>query len=251
MAAARCLWMTKGSTRHVVCMMGCVSVTESRSAPGVLPSSPRATRHRGGAWRDPRLLVGVVLIAASGLAGAVVLSGDETVDVWAARTGASAGEPVAVDTLVRREVRFADQADANRYVSADQPFPAGATFVRDVGAGELVPRAAVTTDAAAPVLEVPLRVTGEAVPSSVRTGSRVDVWVTPGPEAALEGGADARTARIVLEDVAVLAVSRAGSALGPAAERQVIVGLEETREAELADALGEMATGSVVLVRRP
>ncbi len=71
-------------------MMGCVSVTESRTgrtAPGVLPSSPRATRHRGGAWRDPRLLVGIVLIAASGLTGAVVLGGEETVDVWAARVG--------------------------------------------------------------------------------------------------------------------------------------------------------------------
>ncbi len=156
-----------------------------------------------------------------------------------------------VDAVVRREVRFADQADADRYVSAARPLPGGAVFVRDVGPGELVPRAAISTEPSAPVLEVPLRVADEAVPASVRTGSRVDVWVTPGPDAALSGNADAGTAVVVLEDVSVLAVSRDGSALGPAAERQVIVGLEQSREAELADALGEMATGSVVLVRRP
>ncbi len=232
--------------------MGCVSVTESRTgrtAPGVLPSSPRATRHRGGVWRDPRLLVGVVLIAASGLAGAVVLGGEETVDVWAVRSAATAGEPVTVDALVRHEVRFADQSDADRYVSAAQPLAGGAVFVRDVGPGELVPRAAISTEPSTPVLEVPLRVAGEAVPASVRTGSRVDVWVTPSPEGALSE--DAGAAVVVLEDVSVLAVSRDGSALGPAAERQVIVGLEQSREGELAEALGEMATGSVVLVRRP
>ncbi len=192
-----------------------------------------------------------MLITASGLAGAVVLRDEETVEVWASRSVMAAGEPVRADMVVRREVRFADQTDADRYLSARQPFPGGARLVRDVGEGELVPRSAVTTQVGAPLLQVPLRVAGEAVPVSVRTGSRVDVWVAPGPESAMSQEAAAGRARVVLEDVGVLAVSRGGSALGPSAERQVIVGLEESREGELAEALGEMATGSVVLVRRP
>jgi hypothetical protein len=49
----------------------------------------------------------------------------------------------------------------------------------------------------------------------------------------------------------VLAVSRGGGALGAAAERQVIVGLDQSQESDLAPALADMAVGGVVLVRKP
>ena len=226
-----------------------MSLTETR-ATEPFPGSPRATRHRGSAWRDPRLLVGVVLVAGSALVGATLLSGEETVDVWATRDALTAGEPVRADGLVRREVRFADQADADRYLTADQPLPTGASLTRDVGAGELLPRAAVAPDRTSPVVEVPLRVAGEAVPLTVRAGSVVDVWVTPDP--ALAAADDtAGPARLVLEDVRVLAVSRGGGALGASAERQVIVGLDASQERGLAGALGDLARGEVVLVRTP
>ena len=229
-------------------MMGPVSLTDSRATE--LPASPRATRHRASAWRDPRLLVGVVLVAGSGLLGATLLTGDETVAVWAARDALAAGEPVQTDGLVRREVRFSDQADADRYVSAGDPFPAGATLSRDVGAGELLPRAAIAPGAEAPAVEVPLRVAGEAVPQTVRTGSVVDVWVAPSPDRAAATAPD-EPAELVLSEVRVLSVSRGGGALGATAERQVIVGLDEAQERGLADALAVMAGGDVVLVRKP
>lgn len=255
-----------GSTPGELSMMGAVSLTDNlgnrgdrarggaRDAdtpPDRLPASPRATRHRGRVWRDPRLLVGVVLVAASGLAGALVLTGDETVEVWAVRDGLTAGEPVRPDALVRREVRFADQADADRYLAADQPFPPDATLARDVGTGELLPRSALAEGPAPRLVEVPLRVASEAVPATVRTGSVVDVWVTPGPESALAGDGDPPEARVALSDVRVLAVSRGGTALGPAAERQVIVGVDAAQQRDLAAALADMAAGSVVLVRQP
>jgi Flp pilus assembly protein CpaB len=225
-----------------------VSLTDRRATE--LSASPRATRHRVSAWRDPRLLVGVVLVAGSGLLGATLLSDDATVAVWATRDAVAAGEPVRADALVRREVRFADQADADRYVSAGDPLPGGATLSRDVGRGELLPRAAIAPDPEAPAVEVPLRVAVEALPATVRTGSVVDVWVTPSPDRATATGPEP-AAQLVLRDVRVLAVSRGGGALGAAAERQVIVGLDETEEVDLAGALADMARGDVVLVRRP
>ena len=226
--------------------MGRMTVTDSRT----LPASPRATRHRGGVWRDPRLLVGVVVVAASGLAGAMLLTGEETVDVWAARADLSAGQRVGLDALERREVRFADQADADRYVSADHQLTAGATLARDVGAGELLPRGALLVGERPAVLEVPLTVPGESVPATVRPGSLVDVWVAPGPEGALDGEATTRAA-LVLEAVPVVSLSRGGTALGPAAARQVIVGVEPSQEAGLPEALARLSSGDVVLVRRP
>jgi Flp pilus assembly protein CpaB len=226
-----------------------VSLTETR-ATAPLPGSPRATRHRGSAWRDPRLLVGVVLVAGSALVGATLLSGEATVDVWATRDALTAGEPVRAGGLVRREVRFADQADADRYLTADQPLPVGASLARDVGAGELLPRAAVAPDQPTTVVEVPLRVPGEAVPLTVRAGSVVDVWVTPDPALAPADDA-AGPAELVLEGVRVLAVARGGGALGASAERQVIVGLDAAQERGLAAALGDLARGEVVLVRTP
>lgn len=229
-------------------MMVPVSLTETRATE--LPASPRATRHRASAWRDPRLLVGVVLVAGSGLLGATLLAGDATVAVWATRDALAEGEPVRADALVRREVRFSDQSDADRYLAAADTLPGGATLSRDVGAGELLPRAAIAQDQEAPVVELPLRVAAEAVPATVRTGSVVDVWVTPSPDRAATIDGDA-AARLVLSDVRVLAVSRGGGALGAAAERQVIVGLDQAQEPELAGALAEMAAGDVVLVRKP
>jgi hypothetical protein len=227
-------------------MMGRMTLTDSRT----LPASPRAERHRAGVWRDPRLLVGIVLVAASGLAGALLLTGDETVDVWAVRADLTAGQPVERAVLEPREVRFADQADADRYVSADQPLPRDVTLGRDVGAGELLPRSSLVTGEPAELLEVPLTVPGESVPTTIRPGSVVDVWAAPGPERALsdEGGSEAS---LVLEDVLVVSVSRGATALGPATARQVIVGVESADEGALPEALARLANGSVVLVRQP
>jgi hypothetical protein len=231
-----------------------VSLSTDPRARGVeVPGSPPATRHRARFWTDPRLAVGVALVAVSALLGATLLGGaDATVGVWAARVALTDGQPLSAEDLVRREVRFADQADADRYVSADAAPPAGTVLARDVGAGELVPRAALGAPDRAAVVEVPLSVPADAVPATLRPGSVVDVWVTPDPAltSGTAGGEGAESA-LVLGRVPVLSVARAGGALGPSASRQVIVGVEPGQEDALPAALAQLARGSVVLVRRP
>ena len=108
-------------------------------------------------------------------------------------------------------------------------------------------------DGAQALLEVPLTVAAEAVPATVRAGSVVDVWVTPDPDLTLPGTGETAEGDSVLvfASVRVVAVSRAGGALGPAATRQVIVGLEPGEEATLPQALGRLARGDAVLVRTP
>ena len=206
------------------------------------------------------MAVGVILVAGCALLGAMLLGGsDDTVGVWAARRAMNAGESVSAEDLVRRDVRFADQHDADAYLSADTPLPSGATLARAVGAGEMVPRGALGAAGSQALTEVPLSVDSEAVPSTLRVGAVVDVWVTPDRAADASGppdgsggsdgsdGSDAPRSVLVFDDVAVLSVPRSGSSLGPTATRQVIVGVGEDQQSRLSTSLAALAGGSVLL----
>jgi hypothetical protein len=196
------------------------------------------------------LFVGVAIVAASALVGAMLLRGDDTgARVWAARTPLAEGQTVTQDDLVRRVVGFTEQADANRYLTGDQPLPEDATLTREVGEGELLPRTAVVTGAEAGLVRVPLAVLPEAVPATTGVGSIVDVWVVPDP-AAVSGRtvhpAEEEAVR-VLSGVPVLHMSRGSGPLGASAVRQVVVGLGPDRQEVLPGALAAIAAGSVVL----
>lgn len=205
------------------------------------PLSPAADRSLRPRWRDPRLVVGIAVVAACALLGANFLGGaDDTVGVWAARGPMSAGQSLTAADLVRREVRFADQADADAYLSSDAAPPEGATLDRAVGTGELVPRGALGAAGTGSLTEVPLSVDAAAVPSTLRVGTVVDVWVTP-------DGPGAPRSTLVFDDVAVVSVPRPSTSLGPSATRQVIVGIGADQEPRLPTALAALAGGTVLL----
>jgi hypothetical protein len=212
--------------------------------PPLLPESSAARRLRPGRWRDPRLWLGLVLVAASVVAGARLLAAaDDTVGVWAVVRDVGAGAPLTREALVVRQVRFTDAATAAGYLRADRPVPAGAVVSRDLAAGELVPRATVGTGTGA-AFEVPVVVDDAGAPEDLRAGDVVDVWVAP-PEGT-DGG---RPATRVLTHVPVVAATRSSGPFGDAAARQVLLGLEHDSAALLGPVLGQTATGSVVLVR--
>src|SRR6185436_1849467 len=57
-----------------------------------ISDTPAARRAAAPGWRDPRLWIGVAIVAASVLVGALVLgSSDDTVPVWAAGDEMGAG----------------------------------------------------------------------------------------------------------------------------------------------------------------
>jgi hypothetical protein len=214
--------------------------------------SPQATRARARAWRDPRLVIGIALVAGSVLLGGILVGrADDTVVVWAARADLREGQPVRAADLVRSRVRFADLASADRYLSADTGAPDHATLVRDVAAGELVPRAALSGSRPASLTEVPLSVDAGDVPATVGEGSVVDVWVSPDPgDPTAAAAAGKQAAVLVFDDVSVVAAPHSGTSLGPSASRQVIVGLDGRQQAALPKALAELAAGRVVVTRK-
>ncbi|HEY9565521.1 MAG TPA: hypothetical protein VIR30_17270, partial [Nocardioides sp.] len=85
---------------------------------------PLAARARSAGWRDPRLWIGVALVAASVLIGARVLgSADDMTEVWALKDDLAAGQQVGTEDLEPTRVRFDDDQDARDYVLVEDGLP--------------------------------------------------------------------------------------------------------------------------------
>jgi len=226
-----------------------MTTTRSTAAPaasGTIPV-PAATRGSTRGWRDPRLAAGIVIVAVCVLLGSRILAGaDDTVAVWSARHDLTAGSVLARSDLEPVRVRLTG-ASAGRYLPAGSPLVPGSRVAHDLAAGELLARSAVASGTSRRLVEVPLSVAPDDLPASVHRGATVDVWVTP---KVVPAGEDRPRARLALEGVVVVGVPHGGDSLAPRTTQQVIVGVEPGASADLADALGQLADGRVVLTRR-
>ncbi|UOE44541.1 hypothetical protein [Agromyces larvae] len=146
---------------------------------------PRRPDHDRGAVRlDPRLLIGMVVVAGSVLGVWALVSGlDASTEVYAVRETVTPGTELTADDLEVRSVRLGAPADTGRYLAADDLPDGGLVVLRTIGAGELVPVSAVGDRADADVASVVV-VTRGLLPEGVAAGARVDVWSS----AALEHG---------------------------------------------------------------
>ena len=187
-------------------------------------SAPAATRTRTPGWRDPRLWVGVVVVAGSVLLGArVVGAADDTVTVWAAAAELPAGAPLQPDDLVATRVRFADEADLAAYLPTSQELPADAVLGRSVGAGELVPGAALGAGGDTDLLQLAVAVEPEQLAGAVAAGSRVNVYLVA------RGGGDRGhdSGEPVLEDVVVLDAAAADDGYAASGLRRLVLAVPE------------------------
>src|ERR1700712_4092811 len=99
-------------------------------------AAPKAQRSRQPGWRNPRLLLGLLLVAASVVVGArLMAAADDTVGVWAVARDLPAGATLESDDVQRRQVRFPDAATADGYLAASDDLPSAATLNRPVAAG--------------------------------------------------------------------------------------------------------------------
>ncbi|MFN8194405.1 MAG: hypothetical protein U0R80_08995 [Nocardioidaceae bacterium] len=207
---------------------------------------PPAVRARRPGWRDPRLWLGVAIVAASVVAGARLLARADDLDaVWAVTDRHAAGDVLTPDDLVARRVRFDDAADRERYLLTEERLPDGMRLERDVGPGELLPRAALgAADADTGLLTVPIGLPALSVPPDVHAGSRVDVWVTT------ENDAGRQVARPRLRDVVVISAPPATDGFGAAGDRQLVLGVAEDQEDELGAVLAAVGEAPITVVGR-
>ena len=225
------------TNRHVSRMMAWVSTHLGNT------DAPVAARAKVAGWRDPRLWIGVALVASSVLVGARVVGGaDESVEVWTARTDLAQGQQVQEDDLVATQVRL---DSTTLYVRADRPFPDTSTLGRAVDAGELLPRSVLgAADEARD--RVPLSIPPGGMEDGIRRGQLVDVWVSRS-ETATSG--ETVTPRKLFDDVLVLEVPEADSSLGATGNRQVLIGVSDASETDIGRVLGASRDGRVQITR--
>lgn len=203
------------------------------------PSVP-AQRNRRARWKDGRLVLGVLLVAVTALAGAKLLSAaDDTTTIWAAKEDLPAGAKLTGDNLTTARVRFTNSEDAGRYVAADAELK-GLIVTRAVDAGEFVPRDAAVSQADNDRTELPLSIATGRLPSDTAAGDDVDIWVVP------KDG----SAKLFWASVRVLQVDAVKGVAGGSARRQVLIGLAPRDLTRLPAGLSAMSTGEPVLVRR-
>jgi hypothetical protein len=140
-------------------------------------ASPAATRLSLPRWLDARLVLGLLLVLLSVVAGArVFASADHLTGVYAAAHDLTPGERITSGDLTVTQVRIT--GDAGRYVAAGS-VPVGYVVTRMVGAGELVPTGALAASPAKPMRLVTVPVQSGHLPSDLGHGDLVDVYLTP------------------------------------------------------------------------
>lgn len=221
-------------------------VSTNFGVPG-LATPPSATRVSTPGWRDPRLWIGVAIVAVSVIIGARVLAAaDDTVGVWVVSDDVGAGSEVSPDDLEVRRIRFADPTDLDRYLLATESIPSDVRLTRGVGAGELLPRAALGSARDADTVEVPIAVEDEQIPGSVSAGSIVTVYVI-----SLDGGTgDQRPGSgAVLTDVTVVDAPAVEDNFGTSGKRRVVLAVPREQVDDFFAELGAADPATITVVR--
>lgn len=206
------------------------------------PASPVGARLRRPGWRDPKLLVGMLMIAGAVVLGAWAVSAAEaSTPVYVARQELTPGEQLDAEHVAVARVRLG-AAEADRYLPATDPLPADVVAVRAVGDGELLPRAAVAATTDLDVRPVAVPVT-EPPSAGVAEGALVDVWVTPEAD---EGEAPAP--RLLAERLTVAEVARPTTGFAVGSETVVHVLVPTDALPDVLGALADRQSVQVVLV---
>ncbi|MDO8144177.1 MULTISPECIES: hypothetical protein [unclassified Isoptericola] len=204
--------------------------------------SPVAPRLRRPTWRDPRLVVGLLLVALAVALGAWVVSGaDRTVPVYVAAGTLTPGEPVAAEDLRVVDVNLG--AETARYLRADVGPPTDQVALRVVEDGELVAAGALGPAERVDVRAVAVPVSA-GLSERIRAGALVDLWFVPDVAPGSKGGAPEPEPLVTGVVVEQVDVSDSGLVVADGGTVHVLVGSE--RLPAVLSALG--ADGSIAVV---
>lgn len=195
--------------------------------------APIAGRLRRPGWRDPRLLVGLLLIAISVTAvSAVVRSADETHPYYAARDTLTPGTVVTRDHVKVVNAKI----DGAAYLAPGEE-PWGKVVTRVVGGGEFLPADALAAADSFDARTIAVRTT-LPLADGIDAGSIVDIYLTTGDD-------EARTTAVA-EGLVVESVEHDDGSFSASTVETVYVVVPQDDIADLLDALATDGDISVV-----
>lgn len=151
---------------------------------------PSALRIQRPQWRDPRLIIGMLLVAVSIIAGAAFATRvSQTTPVLAVRADVVAGDRLSADNFVSVDVRLGDSAA--RYVASPSEIPEGAIALDSMRAGELLALSSVGQPESLALRPVVIDVTS-TVTRGVKAGDTVEIWHTTTPARQADASASAQ-----------------------------------------------------------
>ncbi|MEZ2389034.1 hypothetical protein AB6813_05690 [bacterium RCC_150] len=198
-----------------------------------------AARFKKPSWKDPRLLVGVLLVLAS-LAGVIAIVGtaDRTMQAYAARESIAVGQTVSKDDLIVVNVRLDDVESS--YLTPADGVPERRVAVQRVGKNQLVPKESLGSADSLNRKPVAISIQ-EALPPQAIAGSRVDVWVSL-PDARSGFGVP----QLLLPSAEIAQVTENASTLGGTKEKVVLVLVTDEQMPKLLGAQANKAKVAVV-----
>lgn len=198
--------------------------------------APRLTKP---SWKDPRLLIGILLVLAS-VAGVVALVGnaEKTVPVYAAKEALVVGQKVDADSFKIVQVQLGE-VDA-KYLNPEAALAENAVAVRMVAEDELVPRSSIGHADALDRKPASVSV-DEPLPKEVVVGSHVDVWVSLPDE---RNGFQAPV--LMLPGAEVAALNEGSSSLGAGRNVTLMVLVTDVQMPKFLGAVANKAKVSVV-----
>lgn len=209
------------------------------------PGSVAAQRLHVRPWRDPRLLIGVLLVLGATILGArLAAASDDTTEYWAVSGAVTPGDAVTKDELVATKVHLSSGAAGN-YLRTDEEFDAPLeelVWAHEIAKGSLLDRTALEPQSRGGRSQLPLSVTQGAAPADLERGDLVDVWVGPGPGDEASG----KSVR-VLESVRVAQSGEDAAALGGSLAQTVLVDVDTARLR--GPVISTVSAGHVTLIR--
>ncbi|HWB65205.1 MAG TPA: RcpC/CpaB family pilus assembly protein [Mycobacteriales bacterium] len=205
---------------------------------------PRPRRLNSPRWLDGRLVLGVVLVLLSVVAGArVFAASSHYTSVYLARHQLTPGERLAPGDLAVGRVRFDGQGA--RYVAASRQPPVGYVVTHYVGANDFLPLDAVAARdpqvGDARFVTVPVQ--SGHLPSGLGHGDLVDVYVT----VKRSGAGPVPSPSRVLSNAPVESTD-AASELADGPTDSVVLSVPS---AQVADLVHAVESGQIDLVRVP
>jgi len=207
-------------------------------------ASPRAARMAAPRWLDARLVLGVLLVLASVVAGArVFASADDTSPVYVAAHDLVPGEHLTAADVTAGRVHLHGQGSL--YIAAGSGPPVGYVVTRFVGAHELVPLHALSTAAAvAGTRQVTVPVQPGHLPDDLARGDLVDVYLTPKSAA----GSAVPAPTLVIGSVAVEDRQGGSHTFGASSALAVVLSVPAD---DVAGVVHAVESGTLDLVRVP